>query len=215
MIANQTIFAEGCRGSLSEKLISKFDLRKDCDNQIYGIGLKEIWEVKSPNFQAGTVQHTVGWPLTKDVYGGSFIYHMQQNLVHIGIVIGLDYKNPYLNPYEELQKLKKHKMISELLKDGTCISYGARAINEGGFYSIPKLTVPGGVLVGCGAGLLNVMKIKGTHNAMKSGMIAAENLFKKIVEDENRGAGIEIVEYENELKKSWVIKNRDLILNIL
>ena len=141
-----------------------------------------MWQVKegNPHFKAGTVQHSIGWPLTSDVYAGSFLYHMEPDLVHIGLVVGLDYKNPYLNPYEEFQRLKTHKEISKILEGGECISYGARTLNEGGFNAVPKLHFPGGMLAGCSAGFLNVAKIKGSHNAMKTGMLAAEEIFNKV-----------------------------------
>ena len=141
--------------------------------------MKEIWEVDSdnPHFKAGHVQHTVNWPVTSDVYAGSFMYHMAPNLIHLGYVVGLDYRNPYLNPYEEFQKLKTHTEIRKVLEGGECIQYGARVLNEGGYHAIPKLTFPGGMLAGCSAGFLNVAKIKGTHNAMKTGMLAAEAIY--------------------------------------
>ena len=160
LLANQTIFAEGVRGSLSERVMAKFNLRANSDPQTYGIGLKEIWEVKPSNFKSGLVEHTVGWPLSHHEYGGSFVYHIEPNQVHIGFVVALDYKNVYLNPYEEFQRFKTQKKIRDVLEGGTCISYGARALNEGGYYAIPKLTFPGGMLIGCSAGFLNVMKIK-------------------------------------------------------
>eukprot|EP01016_Furgasonia_blochmanni_P001368 TRINITY_DN1051_c0_g1_i11.p1 TRINITY_DN1051_c0_g1~~TRINITY_DN1051_c0_g1_i11.p1 ORF type:complete len:609 (+),score=81.10 TRINITY_DN1051_c0_g1_i11:664-2490(+) len=206
LIANQTIFAEGCRGSLSERIIKTFHLRAGKDPQIYGLGVKEVWEIKPENHFSGAVVHTVGWPLSHDVYGGSFMYHMDNNLVHFGLVVGLDYKNPYLNIYEEMQRLKTHRTIRGMLEGGTCISYGARALNEGGFFSIPKLTFPGGVLAGCGAGFLNVAKIKGTHNAMKSGMIAAESIYSRVNDSEKRAEGVEIKEYEEKMSKSSVFE---------
>lgn len=206
LIANQTVFAEGCRGSLSERVIEKFNLRANCDPQIYGIGLKEIWEVKPNKFRSGLVEHTIGWPLSRNVYGGSFVYHIEPNQVHIGYVVALDYKNVYLSPYEEFQRFKTQKKISDVLEGGSCISYGARALNEGGYYAIPKLTFPGGVLVGCSAGFLNVMKIKGAHNAMKSGMVAADAIFDKVTSEPNRAETLEIKEYEEKMKKSWVFE---------
>ena len=213
LLANQTIFAEGVRGSLSERVIEKFNLRANCDPQTYGIGLKEIWEVKPAKFKSGLVEHTVGWPLRRHEYGGSFVYHIEPNQVHIGFVVALDYKNVYLSPYEEFQKFKTHKKIREVLEGGHCISYGARALNEGGYFAVPKLTFPGGVLVGCSAGLLNVMKIKGSHNAMKSGIVAADAIYPKVTQDENRALGEEIKEYEENMKKSWVFEELHLSRN--
>lgn len=157
--AKQTIFAEGCRGSLTERVKKQFQLEKHATGmQHYGIGLKEVWRVadNNPFFKPGRVQHTVNWPLPSNVYGGSFLYHLNPNLVHLGLVVGLDYENPYLNPYEEFQKYKTHPEIRKILEGGECISYGARALNEGGYHAIPKLTFPGGMLAGDSAGFLNV-----------------------------------------------------------
>lgn len=183
-----TIFAEGCRGHLSKMLMNKFKLTSTSEPQSYGIGLKEIWEVKAENHKPGLVEHTVGWPLDKNTYGGSFLYHLneEQPLVAVGYVIGLDYANPYLSPFNELQKFKTHPKIRGVFEDGTRIAYGARALNEGGFQCIPKLTFPGGCLVGCSAGFLNVPKIKGTHYAMKSGMLAAESACEAILSGEQQ-----------------------------
>jgi electron-transferring-flavoprotein dehydrogenase len=152
------------------------------------------------------VQHTVNWPVSSDVYAGSFLYHMAPNLIHIGYVVGLDYKNPYLNPYEEFQQLKTHKEIRPLLEGGECISYGARCLNEGGFHAIPKLTFPGGMLAGCSAGFLNVAKIKGSHTAMKTGMLAAESIFNRVkdVEELDVLDTLEVSEYESSVMDSWV-----------
>ena len=206
IMAKQTVFSEGCRGSLTEKLKAKYGLEKNTVSvQHYGIGLKEIWQVAegNNNFKSGTVQHSIGWPLTKDVYGGSFLYHMEPDLVHIGMVVGLDYKNPYLNPYEEFQRLKTHPEIRKILEGGECISYGARVINEGGYHAVPQLHFPGGLLAGCSAGFLNVAKIKGSHNAMKSGMLAAEEIFEKHLAGEDL-AELELSGYQDRYKKSWV-----------
>ena len=174
--AKQTVFAEGCRGSLTKKLFDRFKLRKGVDPQTYGLGIKEVWEIDPAKHHAGLVQHTVGYPMDWKTYGGSWLYHWENNLVSIGFVVGLDYENPYLSPYEEFQKFKQHPHIRKLLEGGKRISYGARALSEGGLQSIPKLTFPGGLLIGDAAGFLNVPKIKGNHTAMKSGMIAAEAL---------------------------------------
>ena len=205
----QVIFAEGCRGSLSKQLIEKFNLREKADPQTYGIGIKELWEIPAENSKPGDIIHTTGWPLNRKTYGGSFLYHLNNNMVAVGFVIGLDYKNPYLTPYMEFQRFKHHGAIAKHLKGGKRISYGARAINEGGFQSIPKLTFAGGVLVGCGAGFVNVPKIKGSHNAMKSGMLAAEAIFDAIENNEQ-----EAVAYPELLKKSWVWKELYKVRNI-
>ncbi|KRX04275.1 hypothetical protein PPERSA_11399 [Pseudocohnilembus persalinus] len=199
ILAKQTVFSEGARGSLSEQIMSKFNLRKNKDPQIYGIGLKEVWEINPEKFQKGLVQHTVGWPLDPKTYGGSFMYHQSADQVHVGFVVGLGYENPFLNPYEEFQRFKTHKYVRNYLEGGRCISYGARAMNAGGYFSIPKLTFPGGMLAGCSAGFLNVAKIKGAHNAMKSGMVAAESIYDNIEKKD------EITDYEKNLNDSWVI----------
>jgi electron-transferring-flavoprotein dehydrogenase len=178
LIARQTIFGEGCRGSCSESIMKKFDLRKDCQPQTYGLGVKEVWQVPESQHVPGLVQHSLGWPLQHDplskVFGGSFMYHMKPNLVMLGMVVGLDYENPYISPYNEFQRWKHHPSVAKYLKGGECISYGARCLNEGGYHAIPKLTFPGGALIGCSAGFVNSVKVKGTHTAMKSGMVAAE-----------------------------------------
>lgn len=199
--AKQTIFAEGCRGSLTKILFEKFNLRNGVDPQTYGIGIKELWEVAPEKSKPGTVIHTIGWPLDNKTYGGSFLYHLENNQVAVGFVIGLDYQNPYLSPYNEFQQFKTHPAIRETFEGGQRIGYGARAINEGGFQSLPKLTFPGGVLIGDGAGFLNVPKIKGSHTAMKSAMVAAEAIFEGF-NQENIPA--EIIEYPEQLKKTWV-----------
>ena len=200
LLAKQTIFAEGCHGSLTKKLINKYNLRENSDPQTYGIGLKELWEIKPENHKLGEIIHSIGWPLDNQTYGGSFLYYLENNQVSVGFVIGLDYKNPHLSPFDEFQRFKIHPKIKKIFEGGKRISYGARALTEGGFQSIPKLTVPGGLLVGCTAGFMNVPKIKGTHTAMKSGMIAAEEIFKNIFDEKK----IEINTYEDEIKKSWV-----------
>ena len=182
--ATYTLFAEGCRGSLTRDLEAKFGLRASADPQTYGIGVKELWEVDAPRHQSGLVVHTLGWPLDRRTYGGSFIYHLEGNQVAIGFVVGLDYQNPYLAPFEELQRFKTHPAIRGTFEGGRRICYGARALNEGGLQSIPKLVFPGGALIGCAAGFLNVPKIKGTHTAMKSGMLAAEAAFEALAQPE-------------------------------
>ncbi|CAM9793354.1 unnamed protein product [Pylaiella littoralis] len=179
--ARQTLFAEGARGSCSEAVISKFDLREGKDEQTYGLGLKEVWRIPKDKCKPGLVQHTLGWPLQSGpmskIYGGSFLYHQDPDLVLVGLVVGLDYENPHLNPYKEFQRYKHHPQVAEQLEGGECIAYGARTLNEGGYHSLPKLTFPGGALLGCAAGFLNAVKIKGAHTAIKSGMLAAEAAF--------------------------------------
>jgi len=196
--ADYNILAEGARGSCSEKIIEKYDLRKDCDIQSYGLGIKEVWEVPEENSNPGYIQHTFGWPLDNSTYGGSFLYHMKNNKILIGFVVGLDYKNPYLSPYQEFQRFKHHPDVKKHIEGGECISYGARVINEGGFQSIPKLSFPGGCLIGCSAGFVNVPKIKGTHTAMKSGMLAAEAINEDLIKKKN------ILDLDERLKNSWI-----------
>ncbi|NKD55800.1 MULTISPECIES: electron transfer flavoprotein-ubiquinone oxidoreductase [unclassified Haematospirillum] len=202
LVARQTLFAEGVRGSLAKELMERFDLRKDCDPQTYGIGIKEIWEVDPSVHRPGRIVHTIGWPMRADTYGGSFLYHMENNQIAIGFVVALDYSNPYLSPFDEFQRFKTHPSVRPLLEKGRRVAYGARAINEGGFQSIPKLTFPGGALIGCSAGFLNVPKIKGTHTAMKSGMVAAEAVFEAL----SNGASCrdEVSAYGHMMKASWV-----------
>ncbi|MFT5138608.1 MAG: electron-transferring-flavoprotein dehydrogenase [Lysobacterales bacterium] len=171
-----TILAEGCRGHLSKQLIKRFELDKDSDPQTYGIGIKELWKVEPGKSSAGTVQHTLGWPLDPAIYGGSFIYHLENDLVAIGFVCGLDYADPEFSPFEAFQQLKHHPLVKPMLEGGEIISSGARAIVEGGFQSLPKVEMPGALLIGDAAGLLNVPKVKGTHQAMRSGMLAAEHI---------------------------------------
>jgi len=193
-----SLLAEGCRGYLSEQLIEKFDLRKACCPQTYGLGIKELWEVNAKEYQAGTVLHTVGWPLQNDTYGGGFVYHMDQNQVSLGFVIGLDYSNPYLNPYEEMQRYKTHPKIRALLKGGKRLAYGAKALNEGGWQQIPRCYVPGAMIIGCSAGFMNVPKIKGTHTAMKSGMLAADVLLgAETLNGEHQS-------FQKAIDKSWI-----------
>ncbi|MAQ55792.1 MAG: electron transfer flavoprotein-ubiquinone oxidoreductase [Rhodospirillales bacterium] len=201
--AKYTFFAEGCRGHLGKQLLEKFSLRSDCEPQTYGIGIKELWEVSPNKHMEGLVIHTAGWPLDNSTYGGSFLYHLNDNQVAVGFVIGLDYKNPYLSPFDEFQRFKTHPSIRSTFEGGSRISYGARALNEGGFQSLPKVSFPGGVLIGCEAGTLNVPKIKGTHTAMKSGMLAAEAAFEAISNDSD----IKILnDYEDCLRNSWINK---------
>lgn len=207
LIARQTIFAEGCRGSLTETLIQKFHLREFCSPQTYGLGIKELWKISTEKHQSGHVLHTIGWPLKQDTYGGSFIYHLDKNILAIGFVVGLDYKNPYLNPYQIFQQFKTHPTIQPLLESGERLEYGARCLNEGGFQSIPTLHFSGGVLVGCAAGFLNVPKIKGIHTAMKSGMIIAETIFSAKAKENCHTVS-------NAFKKSWIWHELKLARNI-
>ena len=207
--AKTTVFAEGCRGHLGKQLIKKFDLAKNSDPQQYGIGLKEIWEVPKENHDEGLVFHSVGWPLDNNTYGGSFVYHAENNQIFLGYVVGLDYKNPYLSPFEEFQRFKTHPAIKKMLSGGKRVSYGARALIEGGIQSLPQMYMPGALLIGCDAGTLNMPKIKGTHTAMKSGMIAAEAInefLSNSVQD--------LSNYEDLFKKSWVYEELQLARNV-
>lgn len=199
--AKYTLFAEGCRGSLTKTLFERFRLRDGVDPQTYGIGIKELWEVEPGKHQQGLVVHSAGWPMDSRTYGGSFLYHLEDNMVSVGFVVGLDYENPHLSPFEEFQRFKTHPSIRPVFAGGRRIAYGARAINEGGFQSVPRLAFPGGVLLGCAAGFLNVPKIKGSHTAMKSGMMAAESVFEAI--REGRG-GDTLEAYPRRFRESWV-----------
>ncbi|MCB9989750.1 MAG: electron transfer flavoprotein-ubiquinone oxidoreductase [Rhodospirillales bacterium] len=207
--ARQTVFAEGCHGSLTKALIRKFDLRKDSDPQTYGLGIKEIWEIDPAKHREGDIMHTVGWPMDSKTYGGSWLYHMEGNQVSVGFVVGLDYHNPYLSPFGEMQRFKLHPEIKALLEGGRRVAYGARALVEGGYQSLPELSFPGGILIGDTAGFLNVPKIKGNHTAMKSGMVAAESLAEHLKTDAK-----ECTLYPENLKKSWVWKELYKVRNI-
>jgi len=212
LFAKQTILAEGCRGSLSEDIMRRYSLRDGKSPQVYGLGVKEVWEVQEENHQEGLVVHTVGWPLDQWTYGGGFIYHMTGNLVHLGLIVGLDYKNPYLSPYQELQRLKTHPRVKTMLEGGKCISYGARCVNEGGFQAIPKLTFPGGMLAGCSAGFLNMPKIKGSHTAMKTGMLAGEAVVEALA---NGVEGpVEVESYQEKVEASWVWQELKVARNV-
>ena len=202
LLSKQTIFAEGCRGHLTKTIFDRFDLREGKDPQTYAIGIKELWDIDPSKSEPGKVWHSVGWPVSTDIYGGSFLYHLNGNQVAVGYVVGLDYQNPHLSPFEEFQRFKTHPKVRDVFEGGRRVSYGARALNEGGFQSIPKLTFPGGCLVGCTAGFLNVPKIKGTHTSMKSGMLAAEAVFE-IVTGENAAAQ-EPVSYGEKIEQSWL-----------
>jgi electron-transferring-flavoprotein dehydrogenase len=201
LLGKYTIFAEGCRGNLGEALMKKFDLRKDADPQHYGIGLKEIWEIDPEKHQEGLVVHTMGWPLDNRTEGGGFLYHAQNNQVFLGFIVALNYTNPHLSPFHEFQRWKEHPKLRAFLEGGKRIAYGARAVNKGGLQSLPKLSFPGGVLVGCDAGFLNGVKIKGAHTAIKTGMLAAESVYEALANDE---AYSELTSFEEAVKKSWV-----------
>ena len=208
--AKYTIFAEGCRGSLTKILFERYDLRQTCDPQTYALGIKELWEIPSANHRPGTIVHTIGWPVDAATYGGSWLYHWGDNLVSYGYVVGLDYKNPFLSPFDEMQRLKLHPAMRPHFEGGRRIAYGARALSEGGLQSLPKLTFPGGCLVGDTAGFLNVAKIKGTHTAMKSGMLAAE----AVAEAMQGGGDAEPVGYTERLKSSWLWQELSDVRNI-
>ncbi len=205
-----TLFAEGCRGSLSQQLMDKFNLRAEVDPQTYGIGIKELWEIKPEKHKKGSVLHSVGWPMSADTYGGSFLYHLENNQVAVGFVVGLDYKNPYLDPFAEFQRFKTHPAIAPIFDGGRRISYGARALNEGGLQSIPKLTFAGGALIGDAAGFMNVPKVKGTHTAMKSAMLAAEAISAAL----SGGGDAALDGYSQALKESWVYQELYKVRNI-
>jgi electron-transferring-flavoprotein dehydrogenase len=232
--ARQTLFAEGARGSCSEELMDTFNLREGKQPQTYGLGIKEVWEVPPDIFESGFVQHTVGWPLQSGVFdktfGGSFLYHQEPNLVLCGFVVGLDYPNPYLNPYKEFQRWKTHPSVKKHLEGGQCLSYGARVLNEGGYHAIPKLTFPGGALLGCSAGFLNSVKIKGSHTAIKSGIEAGKAVFDALTaqgdESLEQQAPVaetfeinaeepihEIVSYETAMEQSWVYEELKAVRN--
>lgn len=203
--------SEGVRGSLSKQVIAKYALAADSDVQKYGLGMKEIWEIDSAKHKPGTVTHTMGWPLGSNAGGGSFIYHLENNQVYVGFVVHLNYKNPYVFPYMEFQRFKHHPMVADLLKGGKRVAYGARAITEGGYQSMPKLEFPGGALLGCSAGMVNVPRIKGNHNAMLSGIAAAEAAHKAI--GENRGGDI-IGGYDDAVRKGAIGKDLKRVRNV-
>lgn len=209
--ATYTLIAEGARGSIAEVAMNHFDLRKGADPQTYGIGFKELWEVPEQLHQPGKVIHTVGWPLPIDTYGGSFLYHLENRQVAVGFVVGLDYINPYLNPYKEFQQFKTHPSIRPLFEHSKRVAYGARALNEGGYQSIPELIFPGGAIIGCSAGFLNVPKIKGSHTAMKSGMLAAESIVNALM---NSHPPRLLEDYPQSLRDSWIKKELWLARNI-
>ena len=202
LLGKYTVFAEGVRGSLSEQLMEKFDLRAEADPQHYGIGFKEVWEIDPDKHREGLVVHTVGWPLDNHTEGGGFLYHAENNQVFLGLIIALNYRNPHLAPFEEFQRWKLHPKIRQYLDGGKRIGYGARAVNKGGLQSLPKLAFPGGMLVGCGAGFLNGVKIKGAHTAIKTGMLAAESIHEALSGGDDGYS--ELQSYENKVRESWV-----------
>jgi len=201
LLAKYTIFSEGCRGHLGKELIAKYQLDKDSDTQHYGIGIKELWDIPADQHQPGLVLHGTGWPLDKES-GGFFLYHLEDNQVVVGLITDLSYKNPHLSPFDEFQRMKHHPTLAQYLKGGKRVSYGARAITKGGFNSLPKMSMPGALLLGCDAGTLNFSKIKGTHTAMKSGMIAAETIMQSLAKDDKGGK--DLIEYAENFKESWV-----------
>ena len=209
--AKYTLFAEGARGHLTKLLKAKFDLEADCQPQVYGLGMKELWDIDPDKHEPGRVIHTQGWPLAEtDSWGGGFLYHQANNQVALGFVVALDYKNPHVFPFEEFQRWKQHPEIRKILEGGKRISYGARAINEGGWQSVPKLAFPGGALIGCSAGFVNVPRIKGSHTAMKSGMLAAESIVAAIAAGREFD---EIADYQANLNGSWIATELKLVKN--
>jgi electron-transferring-flavoprotein dehydrogenase len=204
LTAPYTIFAEGVRGNLSEQIMDRFDLRADADPQHYGIGIKEAWEIEPGRHREGLVVHTAGWPLDGHTEGGGFLYHAENNQVYLGLIVALDYRNPHLSPFDEFQRWKLHPKIRQYLEGGERIGYGARAVNKGGLQSLPKLAFPGGMLVGCGAGFLNGVKIKGAHTAIKTGMLAAEAVFDALSSEGERPA--ELTTYSAKVEESWVYR---------
>lgn len=210
--AKQTLFAEGCRGQLSQHLMDCFQLRQGVQPQTYALGIKEIWQIPTEKHCRGSVVHTVGWPLNQSTYGGSFIYHLSNNRVALGLVVGLDYRNTWLNPYAEMQQFKTHPFVRDLLEGGERIAYGARALNEGGWQSLPKLTFPGGALLGDAAGFLNVPKIKGIHMALESGILAALACFETVIKTPK--SGLELISYTHQFKRSWMADELQKVRNI-
>lgn len=201
LVAKYTLFAEGCRGHLGKQLEAKFDLRKGADPQVYGIGIKELWEVRPERHCKGLVMHTGGWPMQPDTYGGGFVYHFEDHLVSIGFVVGLAYSNPYLSPFEEFQRYKLHPQVRPFLEGGRRIAYGARALAAGGLQALPKLTFPGGALIGDDAGFLNAARIKGSHAALKTGMLAAEAVAEALAAGRS---GDELTAYPEKFRQSWL-----------
>ena len=211
LLAKYTVFCEGARGHLTKRLKAKYALEADCQPQVYGLGIKELWDIDPANHVPGRVIHTQGWPLSEsDSWGGGFLYHQAGHQVSLGFVTALDYKNPYVSPFEEFQRWKQHPEIRKILEGGKRVAYGARAINEGGWQSVPKLDFPGGVLAGCSAGFVNVPRIKGSHTAMKSGMLAAEAIAAAIAAGREGDA---LGEYDAAVRESWIAKELKLVQN--
>jgi electron-transferring-flavoprotein dehydrogenase len=210
LLGKVTLFAEGCRGSLTKTLFERFELRRNAQPQTYGIGIKELWEIDPARHEEGKVVHSIGWPLDTRTYGGSWLYHFEKSQVSIGFVVGLDYKNPHLSPFDEMQRFKTHPSIRALLEGGRRIGYGARALSEGGLQSLPQLVFPGGALIGDTAGFLNVPKIKGSHTAMKSGMLAAEAAFEALTSGAERPA---LESYAERFEKSWLKEELHAVRN--
>ena len=203
--AKYTVFAEGCRGHLGKELITKFNLDAEASPQHYGLGFKEIWDIAPEKHQEGLVVHTAGWPLDKDTTGGGYLYHAENNQVFVGLIVDLNYSNPHLSPFDEFQRYKHHPKISQYLEGGKRVSYGARALAKGGFNSLPKMTMPGAILVGCDAGTLNFAKIKGNHTAMKSGMLAAETICEALMSETDLKDGAkDLTDYAKKYKDSWL-----------
>ncbi|MCA0977407.1 electron transfer flavoprotein-ubiquinone oxidoreductase [Qipengyuania flava] len=209
--AKYTLFAEGARGNLTKKMKAQFDLEADCEPQVYGLGVKELWDVDPAKYEQGKVIHTQGWPLSETgTWGGGFIYHQANGQVALGFVTALDYKNPYVSPYQEFQRWKHHPEIAALLEGGKRVAYGGRVINEGGWQSVPKLAFPGGALIGCSAGFVNVPRIKGTHTAMKSGMLAAESIAAAIADGHEH---TELMDYDAAVRDSWIATELKMVKN--
>ncbi len=209
--AKYTVFAEGARGNLTKRMKAKYDLEANCQPQVYGLGIKELWDIDPKKHKPGRVIHTQGWPLTEsDSWGGGFLYHQANGQVALGFVTALDYKNPWVSPYQEFQRWKNHPAIREYLEGGKRVSYGARVINEGGWQSVPKLAFPGGALIGCAAGFVNVPRIKGSHTAMKSGMLAAESIAAAIAAGQEK---TELMDYDAAVRSSWIATELKLVQN--
>jgi len=209
--AKYTLFAEGARGNLTKKMKAKYDLEADCEPQVYGLGIKELWDIDPAKHEPGRVIHTQGWPLSESgTWGGGFLYHQANGQVALGFVTALDYKNPYVSPYQEFQRWKHHPAIAAILEGGKRVAYGGRVINEGGWQSVPKLAFPGGALIGCAAGFVNVPRIKGSHTAMKSGMLAAESIAAAIAGGAEHS---ELMDYDAAVRSSWIAEELKMVKN--
>ena len=209
--AKYTLFAEGARGNLTKKMKAKYDLEADCEPQVYGLGIKELWDIDPAKHEPGRVIHTQGWPLSETgTWGGGFLYHQANGQVALGFVTALDYKNPYVSPYQEFQRWKHHPAIAAILEGGKRVAYGGRVINEGGWQSVPKLAFPGGALIGCAAGFVNVPRIKGSHTAMKSGMLAAESIAAAIAGGAEHS---ELMDYDAAVRSSWIAEELKKVKN--